>query len=208
MMRLQLRELRDFSIAWILLALAFTLFILSDMAGGGPLGYGPLLASGIVQTVFGGALVSVGVAFLVHELAHKLVAVHYDQIAEFRANYRMLALAVGAGLAGVLFAAPGAVHHRGYLTPRENALIALAGPLSNVGLAGVFLPLLLLEGFLGDVGQLGVTFNAALAGFNMIPFGPLDGKQVRAWSTRWFGLSFLLCAGLAVLALVSVGLPY
>jgi len=113
MMRLQLRELRDFSIAWILLALAFTLFILSDMAGGGPLGYGPLLASGIVQTVFGGALVSVGVAFLVHELAHKLVAVHYDQIAEFRANYRMLALAVGAGLAGVLFAAPGAVHHRG-----------------------------------------------------------------------------------------------
>jgi Zn-dependent protease len=203
------RELRDLGVAWVALAVAFTLFIASTA---GP-SYSPLalvqqLGDGLLVGVFVASFLTVGVAFLLHELAHKVVAIHYDQVAEFRADYTMLALAVGAGLAGFLFAAPGAVYHRGYLNERENAFIALAGPATNVLLAGVFAPLLFLGGFLGEVGQLGVTVNAALAAFNMIPFGPLDGKKVRNWSTVGFGVSFLVCAGLAVFAILYVGFPY
>ena len=203
------RELRDFGVAWVALAVAFTFFIVSTI---GP-GYSPLTliqraADGLLLTVFVASFLTVGVAFLLHELAHKVVAIHYGQVAEFRADYTMLALAVGAGLAGFLFAAPGAVYHRGYLNERQSAFIALAGPATNVLLAGVFFPLYLLGGFLGDVGQLGVTVNAALAAFNMIPFGPLDGRKVRNWSLVGFGASFLVCAGLAVFAILYVGFPY
>jgi Zn-dependent protease len=42
----------------------------------------------------------------------------------------------------------------------------------------------------------------------MIPFGPLDGRKVLAWSKVVFGLVFAVCAGLAVLALLFVGFPY
>jgi Zn-dependent protease len=202
------RELRDFGVAWVALAVAFTFFIASTVGLGSPLALVTRVGSGFLFTVFVASFLTVGLAFLLHELAHKLVAIHYDQIAEFRADYTMLALAVGAGLAGFLFAAPGAVYHRGYLTPQENAFIALAGPFANVLLTLAFYPLFLLGGFLGDVGQLGVTINAALAGFNMIPFGPLDGRKVKDWSLVGFTLAFLLCAGLAVLALLFVGFPY
>ncbi len=203
------RELRDLGVAWVALAVAFTFFIASTAgAGYSPLALVQQLGNGLLVEVFVASFLTVGVAFLLHELAHKVVAIHYDQVAEFRADYTMLALAVGAGLAGFLFAAPGAVYHRGYLDERENAFIALAGPVTNVLLAGVFAPLLFLGGFLGEVGQLGVTVNAALAAFNMIPFGPLDGKTVRNWSTVGFGVSFLVCAGLAVLAILYVGFPY
>ena len=203
------RELRDLGVAWVALAVAFTFFIASTAgAGYSPLALVQQLGNGLLVEVFVASFLTVGVAFLLHELAHKVVAIHYDQVAEFRADYTMLALAVGAGLAGFIFAAPGAVYHRGYLDERENAFIALAGPVTNVLLAGVFAPLLFLGGFLGEVGQLGVTVNAALAAFNMIPFGPLDGKTVRNWSTVGFGVSFLVCAGLAVLAILYVGFPY
>jgi Zn-dependent protease len=161
-----------------------------------------------VARVFVLSLVTVGVGFLLHELAHKLVAVRYGQAAEFRADYTMLALAVGAGLVGFLFAAPGAVHHRGYITERENAFIALAGPATNVLLALVFAPLMLFGGFAGEMGQLGFTINAALAAFNMIPFGPLDGRKVRAWSLAGFGAAFTVCVALGAVAVLFVGLPY
>jgi Zn-dependent protease len=202
------RELRDFGVAWVALAAAFTFFIASTVGLGSPLALVARIGSGFLLTVFVASFLTVGLAFLLHELAHKVVAIHYEQVAEFRADYTMLALAVGAGLAGFLFAAPGAVYHRGYLTSQENAFIALAGPFTNVLLAVAFYPLFLFGGFFGDVGQLGVTINAALAGFNMIPFGPLDGRKVRDWSLLGFSLAFLLCAGAAVLALLFVGFPY
>jgi Zn-dependent protease len=203
------RELRDFGLAWVALAVAFTFFIVSTAgAGYSPLSLLQRAGEGLLAEVFVASFLTVGVAFLLHELAHKVVAIHYGQVAEFRADYTMLALAVGAGLAGFLFAAPGAVYHRGYLNERENAFIALAGPLTNVALAVAFFPLFLLGGFLGEVGQLGVTINAALAAFNMLPFGPLDGRKVRNWSTVGFGAAFVVCAGLAVVAILYVGFPY
>lgn len=180
------RELKDLGIAWVVLAVAFTAFFFRGLLGNllnvEAGGFGALLEPlAIAMTI---SLATVGVAFLLHELAHKVVAVYYGQVAEFRADYSMLFLAVMAGLAGFLFAAPGAVYHRGFVTEREQGLIALAGPVTNVGLAVVFLGVALLPGpaIVGLIGSLGVTINLLLAGFNMIPFGPLDGRKVLDWS--------------------------
>jgi len=191
------REIRDLVLAWLALGLAFTLFLARPTAFA-------VAASPTAGTIltFAGAMVlsllTVGVGFLLHELAHKVVAVHFDQVAAFRADYGMLGLAIAAGLAGFLFAAPGAVYHRGYITPRENGLIAVAGPVTNLGLAVVFFVLAFLPGYAGAIGQLGVTVNVLLAGFNMLPFGPLDGRKVLQWNVVVFALVFVVSVGLAV----------
>lgn len=201
-------ELRDLAVAWGALGLAFTLFIFvstgrqvfPDIAGA--------VASPLFVRVFALSVLTVGVGFLLHELAHKVVAVRFGQIAAFKADYAMLALCVGAAFAGFLFAAPGAVYHRGRITERQNGLVSVAGPLTNVVLVAVFLPLVFLGGFLGELGQLGVTINAVLAAFNMIPFGPLDGKKVLSWSKVVFAVVFTATALLAVGAFLFVGFPY
>ncbi|WP_432765057.1 metalloprotease [Halobaculum litoreum] len=205
------RELRDFGVAWVALSVAFTVFF----AGGGNTVVRNLSlgAYGTLGGLFLVSLVTAGVAFLLHELAHKVVAVRYGQRAAFRADYGMLFLAVVAATAGFLFAAPGAVHHAGRITKRQNGLIALAGPVVNLALAAVFAPLFVvgLLGFSGaalTVGTYGVAVNLLLAAFNLIPFGPLDGATVREWSTAVWLAAFLpsavLAAGFAVVFVVRL----
>jgi Zn-dependent protease len=192
------RELRDLAAAWVALGVAFAIFF----AGGGRRAVEAIVGGGVVAPVLV-SLLTAGAGFLVHEVAHKVVAVRFDQIAEFRADYGMLFLAVVSSVAGFIFAAPGAVYHRGRLTPREHGLIALAGPAVNVGLAGVFLPVfvsgsLLGSDFLALVGSRGLMINLFLAAFNMVPFGPLDGKTVLEWSKPVFAGTFVSAVVLTV----------
>lgn len=192
-LRFSARERRDLLVAWLALGLAFTLFldrrITADPTG---------ITLTSVARVFLMSLLTVGIGFLLHELAHKVVAVRFGQRAEFRADYGMLALAIASGIAGFLFAAPGAVYHRGYITARENGLIALAGPVTNLILAAAFLPLVFLPGFIGALGNLGVIVNLFLAAFNMLPAGPLDGRKVYQWHPVVFALVFFPSAAFVV----------
>jgi Zn-dependent protease len=193
------KELFDLAVAWIVLSVAFAL-LLAPVHAGAPVG--------IFVTMIGLSFVTVGVAFLLHELAHKVVAIEHGQTAEFRADYQMLFLAIMSALIGFLFAAPGAVYHRGRITVRENGLIAVAGPVTNLLLAAMFFPLMLLPDLLGTVGHLGVLINLFLAAFNMIPFGPLDGKSVIQWSKAVFAGVFGLCLVLLVGFYLVFGFPF
>ncbi|HIH76609.1 MAG TPA: metalloprotease, partial [Methanomassiliicoccales archaeon] len=90
---------------------------------------------------------------------------------------------------GFLFAAPGAVYIQGRISKKQNGIISLAGPSTNIMFGTAFIILWLL---FPSYGMWSAAFNwvgvlsLILAGFNLIPLGPLDGKKVLAWSpTAW-----------------------
>ncbi|MCD2199135.1 MULTISPECIES: metalloprotease [unclassified Halobacterium] len=191
------REVRDLLVAWLALGLAFSLLYVPVSVTT----ITDVLASAAFLEEFALSLATVGVAFLLHELAHKVVAVRFGQHAEFRADFGMLALAVAGGLAGFLFAAPGAVHHRGRITPREHGLIALAGPLTNVALAILSLGVFVIA---PDIGWRGLFINVLLAGFNMIPFGPLDGATVLQWNKAVYAAAAVITIGPALVLFLGI----
>ncbi|OYR57799.1 metalloprotease [Halorubrum halodurans] len=200
-------ELRDLLLAWLALGVAFTLFFV-----GGSAGVSRIVAAGVVLPLLVG-LSTAGVGFLLHEIAHKVVAVRYDQVAEFRADNGMLFLAVASALLGFIFAAPGAVHHRGRLTAGEHGRIALAGPVVNLLLMVLFVPVLYAGTLLGSevlalVGERGVAINVFLAAFNLVPYGPLDGRTVLDWSRVVWAVAFVPSALLAVLLVFVLGLGF
>ncbi len=148
------------------------------------------------------SLVTVGLGFLLHELAHKLVAQRYGCWAEFRADDRMLIFAIiGAMFFGFVFAAPGAVWIRGHVTKKKNGIISLAGPVTNIILAIVFLMLklvLLPTAIISLVLNYGLQINAFIALFNLLPFMNFDGAKI----LRWNKIIYIITAGVAGLLVI------
>ncbi|PIZ91880.1 hypothetical protein COX85_01520 [Candidatus Micrarchaeota archaeon CG_4_10_14_0_2_um_filter_55_9] len=146
-------------------------------------------------------LLSVGSAFILHELGHKYAALHFGVHAEYRAWTTGLFLAVAMAFltrGSFVFAAPGAVYIFGRVTNEQNGKIALAGPAMNFLLALFFLALYF-GGAASEFAALGAYINLLLGGFNMIPIHPFDGAKIAAWNQGvWvagfaaFFLGFLL----------------
>lgn len=175
-------ELVDITKAWIALSLAFTFIYTGAHLVGGSIG--KILTTAFL-TMFIVSLVTAGLGFLLHELAHKFVAQHYGLVAEFRAFDQMLYLAMGLAIfIGFIFAAPGAVMISGLVTRKENGIISLAGPLTNYLLGLIFLGLAFSHSsnLALTVGRIGFSINMWLGLFNLIPFGNLDGLKVFNWS--------------------------
>ena len=138
---------------------------------------------------------TVGLGFVLHELAHKWVAIQYGASAYYRASTLGLfgSLALAFLTSGALvFAAPGAVYfHGSHLSRRQVGKISLAGPLMNLALAIAFGVLAFTVPGLRELGLMGVWVNALLGAFNLIPLGMLDGAKVWAWDKTVWLASFV-----------------
>ena len=181
------RELSDLLVSWISLSAAFA-YVLPVFSS---IGFAGALAI---------AAIAVGTGFLIHELAHKYVAIHFGAKAEFRAWTLGLAFAVVvAVLARFIFAAPGAVYIYGkHLTLRENGIISLAGPAANVVIGVVSFAVAGLSGStqIALIGGIVGNINLYLAMFNLLPLFILDGAKVFAWNKLVWAAFFFPLAGI------------
>jgi Zn-dependent protease len=197
--RITRREEADLFIAWMAISISFAII---NIAPNGILGpnHGIVPLEGI--KFFGIALVTVGIGFIFHEMAHKFTAIRYGYWAEFRKNDVMLLIAVVmAALVGFVFAAPGATviytsanDSRG-LSRKEDGIISASGPAVNLLLCIPFAVIILAAGgltalksgnLLADIGLAGIQINAMLATFNLLPISILDGNKVMAWNLPVF----------------------
>ena len=178
------------------LALSLALAFMSVQGIRGALAYPELfILGGVVY------LIALAPAFLLHEIAHKVVARKYGCWAEFRASPSGLRFGVLlAAILGIVFMAPGAVMVAGHTTRAQFGKIALAGPVTNVALWILGLIAILLGAAEPIVGEIilkpWLWGNAVLALFNMLPFGPLDGKKIRTWSIPVFWIWLIICVSL------------
>lgn len=138
-------------------------------------------------------------AFLLHEIGHKIAANHYGYPASFSYSRNGLIMAaVISILLGVLIAAPGAVMIYGYPSKKQNGIISLAGPLTNLIISIisfiVFIGVLVLASLLGLPGLLVRIFwvifsiNIIIGAFNLIPIGVLDGAKILRWNKVVYGI--------------------
>ncbi len=150
--------------------------------------------------------ITVGLGFVLHELAHKYVAIRYGANAYYRASTFGLFAALGLAFitnGSLVFAAPGAVYfHGSHLTREQIGKIGLAGPMMNLVLALVFGFIALNVPGLREMGLMGVSVNAFLGAFNLVPFGILDGAKVYAWDKNVWLVAFgsLIAVMLAIAA--------
>jgi Zn-dependent protease len=198
-------ERKDLAIACLALALAFTLIF---VRGGGVTGINLVF-------IFIISLITVGAAFILHEMAHKFTAIKFGYNAAFRKDNGMLLMGVAlAALVGVVFAAPGATVIYGQpgreMTKRENGIISVAGPVVNLCL-GVLFFVILIAGFYVQsipvilLGTMGLSVNGMIAFFNMLPISVLDGKKVLAWNPMIFAVVILLALGMILFAMDNGG---
>ena len=159
--------------AWGAVSLAFAILLVGGFPG---------LFSSDALVMFVVAAVTVGVGFLLHELAHKFLAQRYGCWAEFRSDGRMLIFMIAVSFFGFVFAAPGAVMIHGLVDRVRNGKISVVGPLTNIVLAAVFWILGILAGEpLRTFFSYGFMINSWLGLFNMLPFWNFDGAKVFQW---------------------------
>jgi Zn-dependent protease len=138
--------------------------------------------------------------FGLHELAHKISANHFGYPAAFSYNKKTLIYgALISVVIGFLFAAPGAVYIFGRPTVKENGIISAAGPFTNLIIGfislGAFIPLILINEFVGMGALMVGIINLIIGSFNMIPVMPLDGSKIWKWNKAIYLIMLVFLLG-------------
>ncbi len=188
MMYSRFNEQNDIFIAVVVLTIAFTLLL-----NGGLFRINPSSLPIYAITAFAVTVT----AFLLHELAHRTVARRLGAVAYFKLWKMGILLALLTSLFGFIFAAPGAVEFAGLYDNKSEGKIALAGPLTNIVLGGIFYIIYLLfnTGVAGFMLYYIAILNLWFALFNLLPMPPLDGSKVFYWNSKIF-------AGIFVFAII------
>jgi Zn-dependent protease len=192
--------LKDLALATGAFTLALALMHVGGVLGIMKLGLGTALLTMLFRAPV--MLVAFAPAFIIHELGHKFAAKYYGCWAEFRADPSGLRFGVIlALLLGIVFMAPGAVMVAGNVSRKQNGHIAIAGPLVNlalllfgIGAGGVLLSVFGGYGLAELVVFYWLAANSILGAFNMLPFGPLDGRKIKTWSEPVFWVTISIFA--------------
>jgi Zn-dependent protease len=187
-------EIREMAMADIALIVAFSLVLSGGLLGAlhSPstfVSYLPIVAVGVT------------LGFIVHELMHKLTAQRYRAHAAFKTSTMGLVITLGTSFFGFLVGIPGATYiYASNFTRKENGLVSLAGPMTNLAIFGIFLGLFFVlqpapQSYLAEVISFTMFINLLLGFFNMLPIMPLDGSKVFQWNK----IAYVLIMALLIL---------
>ena len=139
---------------------------------------------GFSITGFVWVLLTVGIGFIGHELAHKFMALRFGYWASYRIWPMGLVLALLlAFVFRFIFAALGAVEIYGRGISRdEQGIISLSGPAFNMVLVVIFMGLAAVLPAYSYYFGIGAWLNALIALFNCVPFSILDGSKIFSWN--------------------------
>lgn len=192
-------ELKDIVIAWLGISLCFALvlggynlFRINNLTNFSITDFLMFLIVSLIVT---------GTAFILHELAHKYTAIYYGAKAQFIKWNKPLFFAIAISfLFGFVFVAPGAVYVFGKkLTRKENGIVSVVGPISNIILAIIFFILLLIikteSTIVLMIFSLGILINLWISFFNLLPIGPLDGRAIFIWNPFIWTLLMIISIG-------------
>ena len=174
-------EIQHLAIAYLVLVACFSIVLSTGLGG---IFFG-IDINWLIYIAFPVSLIAVGLGFILHEVAHKFTAQHYGCWSEFRYDERGLLWALLlSSIIGIVWAAPGATWISGHVTRRENGIISLAGPATNITIASILLiPITILPFGLITIYLIYSGFIIAfLAVFNLIPISPLDGSKIWRWN--------------------------
>jgi len=188
-------ELKDILISWLVVSVAFGWVIKNSFSQ--IMQFPMNIIFAIVV-----AMIAVGTGFVFHELAHRTVAIRFGAKARYMMWPSLLILAlIMAFLTGFVFAAPGAVYIFGeHINRKQNGIISLAGPVTNILLAIMFIAILMAatvfqNDIIGIIAASAASINLFLALFNLLPIAPFDGSKVFAWQPLlWAAIFFPLAA--------------
>ena len=132
-------------------------------------------------------------SFLIHELAHKVIAQRKGLWAEFRLTTWGAVLTFVSVFLPFKMISPGAMMIGGSVPSGEDIVrISLAGPLTNIIISSALfglafaLPITMFTGML----LFAAYINAFMAVFNLIPFGILDGYKIFSFNKKLWALAF------------------
>ena len=192
-------EIRDLLITFAVLSISFAIC----NVGTDPFGIASILPI---------VMIGVGAGFLLHEIGHKFVSMKYGYWAEFKLWPLGLVIAFVTAFLGFVFAAPGAVNtYADQMSDEINGRISIAGPMTNMGLALVFIVIAALIYPFSIHSQIvhliylictvGYSVNSYLAAFNLLPFATLDGTKVMKWSVLIWFVVFAIAAVMTLLSM-------
>jgi Zn-dependent protease len=134
------------------------------------------------------------VSFLVHEMAHKIMAQKAGLWAEFRLTTWGAVITFASVFLPFKMIAPGAMMIGGQApSAKEMLKISIAGVITNLIFGATFLALtfmLPLNVFTGAL-FFSAYINSFMALFNLIPFGVLDGQKIFHINKQVWALTFI-----------------
>jgi Zn-dependent protease len=159
------------------------------------------LESGTAWVILASLSIAFTLSFLLHELAHKFAAQHFQLWAEFRLTMQGALITLISIFLPPPFKiiSPGAVMIAGSATRETVGKTALAGPLTNIFIS---IGCVLIATLAQEIFWIVAFINAFLAAFNLIPFGIIDGLKIYRWNRTVWAAAFIAAVVLAIFTLL------
>ncbi len=154
--------------------------------------------------LWNGAALAFTAIFMLHELAHKAVAMHNGLWAEFRLSRLGLLITALSIVLPMKFISPGAVVISGEANKKTIGLTAFAGPFTNLVLSPVFFGLYFLVSnyAVSFIMLSGAWLSSWIALINLIPYGIMDGAKIMWWNKKVWAVSFVAAVALTLATII------